>query len=121
MGRTERGRGIGYHFLATDQHICMYDAQRLYRHGGASVRGRRYPLIIFASGVKDLDRPSRCSLALISPAVWQALSRSLSEPLAATAVWEYSHYPLDIQMKAKPDHGMDLSGKCGTKGTEVFR
>lgn len=24
-------------------------------------------------------------------------------------VWEYSHYPLDVQMKAKPDRGMDLS------------
>lgn len=50
-----------------------------------------------------------------------SLSRSLSESLAATAVWEYSHYPLDIQMKAKPDHGMDLSGKTRrTKGDESF-
>lgn len=37
------------------------------------------------------------------------------------AVWEYNHYPLDIQMKAKPDHGMDLSGKRAAKGTKVFR
>ena len=40
-------------------HRVRRDASR-----GTSVRGRRYPLIIFASGVKDLDRAGRALSSL---------------------------------------------------------
>lgn len=107
--------------MATGQHLSHSEVRHSLR--GTSVRGRRYPLIIFASGVKDLDRPAHALSSLhrsVCETGFASLSRSLSEPLAATAVWEYSHYPLDIQMKAKPDHGMDLSGKMRHKGGRKF-
>lgn len=107
--------------MATGQHLSHSEVR--HSLGVTSVRGRRYPLIIFASGVKDLDRPAHALSSLhrsVCETGFASLSRSLSETLAATAVWEYSHYPLDIQMKAKPDHGMDLSGKMRHKGGRKF-
>lgn len=52
-----------YRFLAMDQRTSRPEVRRDASRG-TSVRGRRYPLIIFASGVKDLDRPGRALSSL---------------------------------------------------------